>query len=310
MKTVTIPGLNADVGQLGMGCASLGSRVSAARGRAALDAAFDAGITWYDLAPAYGAGQAEVIFADFAAPRRDAVQICTKVGLLPPPQPLWKRAILPIARPIVGALKPLRARIKRTGMTSNRAVTLTPEMLRTSLDQSLSRLKTDYVDVYALHNVTPQALADEALLRALQDILTSGKARAIATAAGHDAARAGIATGAPVGLVQCAHPGLPDDLLPQAQAAGIGVITHSVFGVDGPLTRLTARMKSDPALTADLAVLGHDSAASALLAQALQTNAQGVVLCSMMSPASLSANLAASTRTAPVQPLLRKAGFA
>ena len=44
--------------RLGFGCASLGSRVAAADGLNALAAAFDAGVNWFDVAPAYGAGEA------------------------------------------------------------------------------------------------------------------------------------------------------------------------------------------------------------------------------------------------------------
>ena len=291
MDHVTLHSLDAPASALGMGCASLGSRVGAKAARAALDRAFEAGVTWYDLAPAYGAGQAEEIFAGFAKDKRDRIQICTKVGLLPPKPSMLKRMLMPIARPIAGAIKPIRAAIKGSGLTANRAVTLTSDLLVSSLDQSLIRLNTDRIDVYALHNVRPEDLQNDALLRTLEDIKTSGKARAIATASSHAAAAAGIAT-KHIDVVQMAHPDLPEGLIATAQARKIDTITHSVFGVAGSLKTLEAKLDSQTRAT--LHDMGFETAADLLLARARATNPAGITLCSMMSPRSLNANIRAA----------------
>ena len=57
--------------------------VAEAPGLRALEAAFEAGVAWLDLAPLYGGGRAEEIAARFLKGRRDAVQVCSKVGLAP-----------------------------------------------------------------------------------------------------------------------------------------------------------------------------------------------------------------------------------
>jgi aryl-alcohol dehydrogenase-like predicted oxidoreductase len=297
MEKITLAGLEGDASVLGFGAASLGSRIGARAGRDLLTQAVERGITWFDLAPAYGAGQAEEIFAAALSSQRDRVQICTKVGLLPPPQPVWKRALMPVARQVISIAKPLRARVRRSGVTSNRAIPLTPELLRESLERSLTRLKTDYVDVYALHNATPEALGDEAILRTLEDIRTSGKARAIAVASDEAAARAALETGAPFGVVQIALSDASADLVTQAGKAGMGLITHSVFGVDGALAQAEARMAADPSLRTKLQDTGLASPADALMLQARLRNPAGVTLCSMMSPARLEANVAAFETT-------------
>lgn len=291
MDHVTLHSLDTPASVLGMGCASLGSRVGTKAAHAALDRAFEADVTWYDLAPAYGAGQAEEIFASFARDKRDRIQICTKVGLLPPKPSTLKRMLMPIARPIAGAIKPIRAAIKGSGVTANRAVTLTPELLLSSLDQSLIRLKTDHIDVYALHNVRAQDLQNDALMRTLEDIKTSGKARAIATASSHAAAAAGIAS-QHIDVVQLAHPDMPDGLIATAQAAGTDTITHSIFGVSGSLKALEAKL--DPDTRAKLRDMGFQTAADLLLARARAANPAGLTLCSMMSARSLEANIRAA----------------
>src|SRR5262249_28655811 len=63
IRNVSLPGMRIEASALGFGCASLGSRVSASHGLSALARAHEAGINWFDIAPAYGAGEAEAIFS-------------------------------------------------------------------------------------------------------------------------------------------------------------------------------------------------------------------------------------------------------
>ena len=309
MREVTLPGLGVSTSCLGFGCASLGSRVSPAQAAMALGRAQAAGIRWFDIAPAYGAGEAESLLGRFLAESgcREAIQICTKVGLAPPAQSPAKRLIRSVLRPVVAVARPLRAAIRRSGATANRSVPLTPEVLRSSLERSLTRLGTDRVEVYALHNADPADLTREEILRALEDLLASGKTRAVAVAGQEEAARAALAKGAPFGVIQLAQPlgaGAPD-LARQAASRGVGSVTHSVFGVAGQLAALTTQLKSDPALQARLAEAGYggapeDAGSALLMARAFAANADGVVLASMASERSLHRNLAAAAR--PLDP--------
>lgn len=299
MQRIFLKGLGAETSALGFGCASLGSRVSETAGLAALTAAFDAGVGWYDIAPAYGAGAAEAILGRFVKTRRDSVQICTKVGLLPPPQSATKRILRSALRPVVNVAKPLRTALRGSAASQNRAIPLTPEGVTASIEGSLRRLGTDHVDVYALHNAAPEDLSNDALLRALEDLLAAGKARAIAVAGGIDTAQAAIAAGGPVRVVQFAQPPAAQEaVFAAAAAAGIGCVTHSVFGIGGALGHLTARLRAEPALLARLAAAGFSgppeaAAAALLLARAREANGAGVILLSMFSARSRERNLSA-----------------
>lgn len=311
MRRIEIAGIESSC--LGFGCASLGSRVSAAQGRAALQQAYAGGVRWFDVAPAYGAGQAETLLGAFVQEvGRDAVQICTKVGLAPPPQSAVKRALRGVARPLVAAVGPLRAAIRQSGATANTRIELTPALLRSSLDRSLTRLGTDHVEVYALHNATPDDLANEALMRAFETLRTQGKARALAVAGDAEVARAAVQSGAPIDIVQLAQPWGPEGaLLEMIQATGQGAVTHSVFGVAGRLQALTRRLTSDEALRAQAAQAGFDgaperAAAALLMAHAFASNPGGVVLASLFSQRSLARNLAAAH--APLAPAVLPLG--
>lgn len=297
MRRIALGRTGIETSRLGFGCASLGSRVGAAEGLRAIEAAFEKGVTWLDLAPAYGRGEAEPIAAQFLKGRRDRVQVATKVGLAPPRAGgRLASLVMPVARRAVGALPSLRAALRRTGIQSNQALSLTPALLQTSLESSLRRLETDYLDIYALHNATAADLARDDLLRALEDIVSSGKARAIAVASDEKAAQATLA-GGPVSVVQIPLP--PPgafSVLPEIRAAGLGIIVHSVFGLEADGASELHRLKADPALQAKVATITGTSDLQVALARlrfsrALASVPEGVVLVSMFSERSRRENL-------------------
>jgi aryl-alcohol dehydrogenase-like predicted oxidoreductase len=294
MRRVSLGTTGIETSCLGFGCASLGSRVGEAAGLRALEAAFDAGVTWLDLAPLYGAGRAEAIAGRFLKGRRDAVQVCSKVGLAPAGGGA-RAALMPAARAAVRAVPALRALLRRARAQPAQPLPLTPELLTGSIETSLRRLDTDHLDLYALHGVSAAALT-EPVLRALEAIRTAGKARAVAVAGDAAAGLAAIGLGAPFGVVQAPlpPPGEPDPLLPAAAAAGFGVVLHSVFGVEGSLAAMKARAAADPGFRAALTGAGDLDRALArrLLERAFARNPDGVVLVSMFSPASRAENLA------------------
>ncbi len=104
------------------------------------------------------------------------------------------------------------------------------------LEESLRRLRTDYVDVYWLHNWDRRAPIDETL-RALDDLVTAGKVRYVglsdlpAWVAAQAQTIAHFRGWAPVTALQLEYSLLertPEgELLPMAQALGIGVLPWS-----------------------------------------------------------------------------------
>src|SRR5205823_3415733 len=109
----------------------------------ALAAAFDAGINFFDTADLYGFGESERLLGMAFAGRRDKVVIASKAGMLDP-----------------------------QGRQD-----FSPAHIAASLEASLKRLRTDYVDLYQLHGPSPEQL-DE-VLPAMDALRRQGKARAI-----------------------------------------------------------------------------------------------------------------------------------
>jgi len=121
---------------------------SEAESIATIRAAVDRGITLIDTAPAYGFGRSEELVGKALAEGglRDGVQIATKVGLN------WRDgSVYRDSRPV---------------------------RIRTEIEDSLRRLRTDVIDLYQVHwpdLETP--LAETA--RTLEDLRRAGKIRAI-----------------------------------------------------------------------------------------------------------------------------------
>ncbi len=286
--------------RLGFGCASLGSRIGARQGLEALVRAFDAGVNWFDLAPAYGDGAAEEIFSRFVRSRRSRIHICTKYGIAPARVGRFRQSLRPLAQRVVGAVPPLRAMVAHA-RGAPRRVPLATAALRAGLEGSLKRLTTDHVEVFALHDPDPEMLVTEELHRALEEVVRSGKARAVGIAGSVEAAAAALRAGLSIAHIQVPDPPFAAAAAQLAQAAGAQasyfLATHSIYGRADPVRVVVDRAGSRERLGLLLASHGYamplDRAVrDALVDRALAANPDGVVLLSMFSTAHLHANLA------------------
>jgi aryl-alcohol dehydrogenase-like predicted oxidoreductase len=139
------------VSVVGLGCNNFGRRLDTDATRAVVDTAVEVGITLLDTADSYGgAGRSEEILGEVLAGRRDQVVLATKFG---------HRNVDMGYGPAAGA-KGGRSYIMR------------------AVEQSLRRLRTDYIDLYQLHTPDPATPIDETLT-ALGELVTQGKVRYI-----------------------------------------------------------------------------------------------------------------------------------
>ena len=102
-----------------------------------------------------------------------------------------------------------------------------PALIPRSIERSLRRLRTDYVDVVHLHSCSLEALRQGDLIAALQKARDAGKTRYIGYSGDGDAALWAISSGAFDTLmvsVNVADQAAIDKVLPAAATAGIGVI--------------------------------------------------------------------------------------
>jgi aryl-alcohol dehydrogenase-like predicted oxidoreductase len=106
--------------------------------------ALEAGVNFFDTADAYAGGESETLLGRALKARRDDVVIATKVGF-------------------------------RTGEALARAG-LSRRHILWSVDQSLKRLGTDWIDVYLVHKEDPYTPLEETLA-ALDAVVRAGKVR-------------------------------------------------------------------------------------------------------------------------------------
>lgn len=146
---------------LGFGCAGLFRLPWRSARRRVLDVAYDAGIRHFDVAPMYGLGLAEAELGQFLQKRRANVTITTKFGIDPR---LLTRGVAVLQAPLRAFLAKqanVNARLKESGRGPNsgsfgQLLYSSPGYSRKSaevaLERSLHSLKTDWIDVFLLHD--------------------------------------------------------------------------------------------------------------------------------------------------------------
>jgi aryl-alcohol dehydrogenase-like predicted oxidoreductase len=134
------------VSEVGLGCNNFGMRIDQKATQAVIDAALDAGITFFDTADVYGGTKSEEFLGKALGKRRPDITLATKFGMR------------------IGDDERRRGGSRRWIM---RAV-----------EDSLTRLGTDYIDLYQFHSPDADTPIDETL-RALDDLVTQGKVRYI-----------------------------------------------------------------------------------------------------------------------------------
>ena len=140
------------VSTIGLGCNNFGGRIGLEDSRAVVYAALDAGITLFDTADVYGAlgtghrGASEELLGQILGPRRQDIVLATKFGM----------------------------KMDDEGRRSGAA----RRYIIRAVEDSLSRLQTDWIDLYQQHQFDPDTPIEETL-HALDDLVRAGKVRYI-----------------------------------------------------------------------------------------------------------------------------------
>jgi len=113
LETIAFPGSGRVTTRLGFGGSGLMGGLSERDSLRLLETAFDAGIRHFDVAPAYGHGQAEGCLGEFLRGKRDQVTVATKYGILPPAQAGLLEMVRSVVRPAVARLPAVRKRVAR-----------------------------------------------------------------------------------------------------------------------------------------------------------------------------------------------------
>jgi len=143
MQTRKIGSLNASV--VGLGCNNFGWKIDEAETRQVVDAALEAGVTFFDTADIYGGTKSEEFLGRVLQGRRDKVVLASKFGIK------------------IDDAHPGGAQ---------------PAYIQKAIEDSLRRLQTDRLDLYQIHRPDENTPIAETL-GALGDLVQAGKVREI-----------------------------------------------------------------------------------------------------------------------------------
>ena len=214
-----------ELGDLSLGCAQLGNlytEVSDPDARATVDAAWAAGVRYFDTAPHYGLGLSERRLGSSLAERpRDAYVVSTKVGRA------LDRLDVVVGLDDDGFIVPA---------THRRRWDFTRDGIRRSLSESLERLDLDRVDIVYLHD--PDKHWHEVLSTgypALAELRAEGAVSAVGAGMNQSAMLAKLVQHTDVDVLMLAgrytllEQESLDDLLPLCEERGVGIVAAGVF---------------------------------------------------------------------------------
>ena len=147
MQIRNLGGSGLRVSVVGLGCNNFGQRCDPETSRKVINRAIDLGITLFDTADIYaGMGGSETVLGQVLGNKRKDIVLATKYAM------------------------PMSTDGTRQGASRR--------YIMSAVEASLTRLKTDYIDLYQQHDYDPLTPIEETL-RALDDLIREGKVRYI-----------------------------------------------------------------------------------------------------------------------------------
>ncbi|QIN79736.1 aldo/keto reductase [Rubrobacter marinus] len=163
MKYRRLGGTDIEVSEVGFGVWTVSTgwwgEVDDDRSVRIMRQAHERGINYFDTADTYGSGKGETLMADAFGHMRDEVVISTKIGY------------------------DFYNHTARRGQ-QERPQDWSEDFIRFALEQSLTRLGTDYIDFLQLHNTKMDAIQNDELFALMEGFEAEGKIRSYGVALG------------------------------------------------------------------------------------------------------------------------------
>lgn len=184
LSGLRFPASTIETTRIGFGCSNLLGDKTRDEGLRLLHTAYDCGIRHFDVARVYNFGDAEFLVGEFQSGKRDKITITTKFGLIPSEGVAKLKGTVQLARRIMRSSSFVRRLVRKNVRSLTQAGRFNPTVAQASLDTSLRALRTDYIDVYLLHEAFAKDCTVE-ILHFLQSAIAQGKIRAYGVGSGY-----------------------------------------------------------------------------------------------------------------------------
>ncbi|MFF5517826.1 aldo/keto reductase [Streptomyces coeruleorubidus] len=251
ITTVKLGDHGPEVGVQGLGCMGMSfayGPVDADASRATLERALELGVTFYDTADAYGAGENERFLSPFFKAHRDEVVIATKFALsIPPDDP------------------------------TRRVIRNDPPYIRQAVEASLKRLDVDVIDLYYMHRRDVNVPIEESV-GTMADLVREGKVKHLGLSeVTADELRAAHAVH-PIAAVQSEWSLFSRDIetyvVPAARDLGVALVPYSPLGrgfLTGSFTNAEQDLTPDDFRRQQPRFTGENATANATLLELIRT---------------------------------------
>ncbi|AMW10243.1 aldo/keto reductase [Streptomyces qaidamensis] len=243
-----------EVSVQGLGCMGMSfgyGPADADTSRATLGRALELGVTFYDTADAYGAGENERFLSPFFKAHRDEVVIATKFALsIPPDDP------------------------------TRRVIRNDPPYIRQAVEASLKRLDVDVIDLYYMHRRDVNVPIEESV-GTMADLVREGKVKHLGLSeVTADELRAAHAVH-PIAAVQSEWSLFSRDIerhvVPAARDLGVALVAYSPLGrgfLTGSFTDAEQDLSADDFRRRQPRFTGDNATANATLLELIRSVAE------------------------------------
>jgi aryl-alcohol dehydrogenase-like predicted oxidoreductase len=222
MRERTLGSGGLTVSAIGLGCMGLVDgyygTVTEEQARTTVLDALRLGVTLFDTADSYGGGESERRLGRALGTDRANVLLASKFGLVP------------------------------AGDPTGRVVDGRPENVRASIDASLQRLNTDYLDLYQLHRIDPDVDVEETV-GAMAELVTAGKVRFLGLSEVSAKSLRRATSVHPIASLQSEYSvferGVEGAVLTECDALGVGFLAFAPLG-KGLLTGALQEVRAFP----------------------------------------------------------------